>query len=78
MYDTNGRSIIVNRMNEERVAQARRDHLLRAAREERDAYEVKAPVVAPSLRTTLASALGSARHGLTNHSGRRVHGTAAR
>ena len=78
MYDTNGRSIIVNRMNEERLAAVRRDHLLRAAREERDGYEVKRPVVATSLRTTLASALDSARHGLTNHTGRRIHGAAAR
>ena len=83
MLDPISQRAVVNRITQERVAEARREHLLRAARQERDAYEVRGHAGSPSLRTTIASALGSVRHGLashdlTHHGHQPVHGAAAR
>ena len=83
MLDPMSQRTVVDRINQERVAEARREHLLRASRQERDAYEVKGHATSPSLRTALASALGSVRHGivpngLTHHGGQPARGAAAR
>ena len=78
MLDPMSQRIIVSRKNDERLAEVRRDHLLRAAREERDAFEVRPRVASPSLRSTLAAAMGAARHGLTQHAGGRAHSAPAR
>ncbi len=76
MYDTNSRYTTVTRMNEERLAEARRSHLLRAAREDRDAYDVR-PAHAARGRVSIGSILASVRRGVA-HSGRGVQSAAAR
>lgn len=73
MYDTNSRSIIVNRMNEERLAAVRRDHILRAARDGGEAFEAKGRVASPGLRDALASAVAAVRHATAR---RTAHGGA--
>ena len=55
MYDPMDRMTVVNRMRDERVADARREHLLRAAKAEQATPK---PVrVAPSLSDRLAVAV---------------------
>jgi hypothetical protein len=66
MYDTSSRQAIVSRLHEERLAEARRAHLLRAARGEDD-FEVRGTVVpSAGLTSRLSGALGSVRHGLAH------------
>ncbi len=77
MYDTNSRYTMVTRMNEERLAEARRSHLLRAAREDRDDYDVKPAHAARAPRVSIGSILASVRRGVA-HSGHGVQGAAAR
>lgn len=52
MLDISDRQMVVARRNEERLAEVRRDRLLRAVREERAAYEAKMAPKPPSSRTT--------------------------
>jgi hypothetical protein len=77
MYDTISRQAIVGRMQEERLAEARRTHLLRAARGE-DGVEVRTSAVRTGgLATRLSGAIGSLRHGIAQVAGD-PHGAPAR
>ena len=82
MPDPMSQRTIVNRMSEERLAQARRDHLLQAVREDRADYEARSRVARPSLGRVLATAVGSAlesvRHGTTHRTHPGIHGAATR
>ncbi len=64
MNDTGSRQTVIDRMHQERQAEARRAHLLRAAREEDDAYKVKRSGVVVAPRHSLGSILESVRRGL--------------
>ncbi len=78
MYDTDSRYTVVRRMHEERQAEARRAHLLRAAHEERNTYEVKRSGAVRARRTSLGSILESVRRGLAGTGSNGVQGAAAR
>ncbi len=74
MLDTNSRMMIANRMNEERLAEVRRAHILRESRIERPAYRAKAPVVASpgAVNRVLDGAVDAVRH-LAQGPGHRAH-----
>ena len=58
MYDPNSRLLVTNRMNDERLAETRRAHLLRADRDEPDGYVADERLVAGrSLLDRVAAAL---------------------
>jgi hypothetical protein len=80
MLDTNSRYTIATRMNEERLAEARRAHLLRVARDERQGYEAAVPVVVAHpgvLQRALAGATHAVRQ-LTHGPARTTHPAALR
>ncbi len=64
MLDPNSRYMIVTKLHEERQAEARRSHILRAAREEEERRAILGRVVrpSPSLRSRIATVLGAVRH----------------
>lgn len=79
MLDATSRYTIATRMNEERLAEARRAHLLRTVREERDGYETKTSAVSRGgRRATIGAAVAAIRRGLAQDPVGGPHGAPAR